>query len=137
MCESKSVSLPLGAHFILLRDKSLANEEEEEYMSKVPYFKATGSVIYLMVCTRPDLAYAISTLSRFMINPGPIHWEMLKWLLRYLRGTFNIGLVHKHHSDKVRLKGFMNSDYAGDRDNRKFTSSYVLNLCDSYISWKS
>ena len=73
MHESKSVSLPLGAHFILSREKSLANKEVEEYMSKVPYSNAIGSVMYLMVCTRLNLAYAVSTLSRFMTNPGPVH----------------------------------------------------------------
>ena len=137
MHESKLVSLPLGAHFILSRDKSPANEEEQEYMSKFPYSNAMGSVMYLMVCTRPNLARAISTLSRFMTNLGPIHWEALKQLLRYLRGTLNVGLMYKHHSDKVRLKGFTDSDYAGDRDNRKSTSSYALTLCNSCISWKS
>jgi len=106
-------------------------------MSRIPNSNAIGSMMYLMVCVRPNLAHVVSTLSRFVIKPSPNHWEALKWLLKYLRGTYNVGLVYKHYTDSVKLKGFTDSDYAGDRDNRKFTSSYVLNLCDSYISWKS
>ncbi|KAL0415516.1 UNVERIFIED_CONTAM: Retrovirus-related Pol polyprotein from transposon TNT 1-94 [Sesamum latifolium] len=55
----------------------------------VPYSNAIGSVMYLMVCTRPDIAYAVSCLSRYMSNAGPPHWEALKWLLRYLSGSAN------------------------------------------------
>ena len=121
MHDSKSVSVPLGNHFILSKDKSPANKEEEEYMNRIPYSNAIGSVMYLMVCTRPDLAYVVSTLSRFMTNPGPYHWEAVKWLLKYLRGTYNVGLIYRHKSNSVRLKGFTDSDYAGDRDNRKST----------------
>ncbi|KAL0413325.1 UNVERIFIED_CONTAM: Retrovirus-related Pol polyprotein from transposon TNT 1-94 [Sesamum radiatum] len=58
-------------------------------MEKVPYSNAIGSVMYLMVCTRPDIAYAVSCLSRYMSNAGPPHWEALKWLLRYLSGSAN------------------------------------------------
>ncbi|KAL0458952.1 UNVERIFIED_CONTAM: Retrovirus-related Pol polyprotein from transposon TNT 1-94 [Sesamum latifolium] len=52
-------------------------------MEKVPYSNAIGSIMFLMVCTRSDIAYAISCLSRYMTNAGPPHWEALKWLLRY------------------------------------------------------
>ena len=61
----------------------------------------------------------------------------MEWLLKYLRGTYNVGLIYRHKSNSVRLKGFTDSDYAGDRDNRKSTSSYVFTLCESCISWKS
>ena len=61
----------------------------------------------------------------------------LKRLLKYLRGIYNVGLVYKHHSDSVKLKGFTDSDYVGDRDNRKSMLSYMFTFCDSCISWKS
>jgi len=137
MHDCKPVSLPLASHFILSKEQSPANEEEKEYMNKIPYSNVIGSIMYLMVCTRPDLAHAVSTLSRFMSNPGPKHWEALKWLLRYLKGSSDIGLVYKHKTEGVKLKGFTDSDYAGDRDNRKSMSSYVFTLCDACISWKS
>ena len=51
-------------------------------MKNVPYSNAIGSVMYLMVSTRPDIAYSVSCLSRYMSDPGQPHWEALKWLLR-------------------------------------------------------
>ena len=53
--------------------------------------------MYAMVCTRPDLAYGVSIFSRFMHNPGKAHWEVVKWILRYLKGSPDLGLVFDHH----------------------------------------
>ncbi|KAL2243390.1 UNVERIFIED_CONTAM: Retrovirus-related Pol polyprotein from transposon TNT 1-94 [Sesamum indicum] len=106
-------------------------------MSKIPYSNVIGSIMFLMVCTRPDIAYAISCLSRYMSNPGPPHWEALKWLLRYLRGTDNIGINFSKFSDSVGLIGYVDSNYANERDSRKSTTSYIFTLWESCISWKS
>ncbi|KAL2233630.1 UNVERIFIED_CONTAM: Retrovirus-related Pol polyprotein from transposon TNT 1-94 [Sesamum indicum] len=106
-------------------------------MENVPYSNLIGSIMFLMVCTRPDVAYSISCLSRFMSNPGPPHWEALKWLLRYLRGSENIGIMFSKHSNDTRLVGYVDSNYANDRDSRKSTSSYVFTFYGSCISWKS
>jgi len=62
-------------------------------MSRVLYANAVGSLMYAMVYTRPDLAYVVSTVSQFMSNPEKQHWEAVKWVLRYLRGTARLGLV--------------------------------------------
>ena len=59
------------------------------YMSKVPYALAVGSLMYAMVCTRPDIAHAVGVVSRYMNNLGKEHWMAVKWILRYLRGTTN------------------------------------------------
>nr|GFA38705.1 retrovirus-related Pol polyprotein from transposon TNT 1-94 [Tanacetum cinerariifolium] len=61
-------------------------------MSKVSYANAVGSLMFLMVCTRPDIAYAVSIVSRYLANLGKNHWEAVKWILKYLRGTANVGL---------------------------------------------
>ena len=58
-----------------------------EYMSMVTYSSTVGSLMYAMVCTRPDIANAVGVVSRYMNNPGKEHWEAVKWILRYLRGT--------------------------------------------------
>jgi hypothetical protein len=58
-------------------------------MSKVPYSSAIGSLIYVMVYSCPDLSYAMSLVSRYMANPGKEHWNDVKWIFRYLRGTSN------------------------------------------------
>ncbi|KAL0304083.1 UNVERIFIED_CONTAM: Retrovirus-related Pol polyprotein from transposon TNT 1-94 [Sesamum radiatum] len=91
MINAKSSSVPLAPHFQLSKDQSPKSDSEKKLMEKVPYSNAIGSVMYLMVCTRPDIAYAVSCLSRYMSNAGPPHWEALKWLLRYLSGSANTG----------------------------------------------
>ena len=64
-----------------------------EYMEKFPYPNAVGSIMYSIVCTRPDLAYAISVLSRFMSKPGREHWLAMKWLLRYISSSTDVGIL--------------------------------------------
>lgn len=137
MHNSKSVSVPLASHFKLSKDQCPVNESDVKQMEKIPYANAVGSVMYTMVCTRPDVAHAISTLSRFMANPGLEHWTALKWLLRYLKGSAHLGLVFSACNDGVVLNGFVDSDFAGNIDNRKSTTSYVFTLCGTCISWKS
>jgi len=92
-----------------------------------------------MVCTRPDLTYAVNTVSRFMSNLGKQHWEAVKWVLRYLRGTARLDLVFQIlETGKPRLlQGYVDADYAGDLDQRKSTTSYVNTVAECVISWKA
>ncbi|GKA92497.1 hypothetical protein Tco_0814422 [Tanacetum coccineum] len=88
-----------------------------ERMSKVSYANAVGSLMYLTVCTRPDIAYAVSVVSRYLTNLGKNHWEAVKWILKYLWGTTNVGLVYgTNHGNHVDVTGFVDSDYAKDPD---------------------
>ena len=85
MCEkTKLVSTPLGPHFKLSTSQCPKTEEEQEYMSKVPYSNVVGSLMYVMVCTRPDISHAVGIVSRYMHNPGKEHWQVVKWILRYI-----------------------------------------------------
>ena len=105
-------------------------------MSHVPYASAIGSLMYAMICTRPDLAHAVSMVSRYMHNPGKDHWSAVKWIFRYLKGTSDIGLVF----DKTTTNdvvGFVDSDYGGDLDRRRSLSGYIFTLCNGAISWKA
>ena len=92
IAETRLVTTPLAGHF-KLSFKQYSQSPEEEEMSRVPYASVMGSLMYVMVCIRPDLAYAVSTVSQFMSNPRKQHWEAVKWVLRYLRGTARLGLV--------------------------------------------
>ena len=87
MNEAKLVSTPLGSHFKLSKEQSPKTEEERDHMSKVPYASTIVSLMYAMVCTRPYIAHAVGVVSRFMSRPGKQHWEVVKWILRYLRGS--------------------------------------------------
>ncbi|GJW74440.1 retrotransposon protein, putative, ty1-copia subclass [Tanacetum coccineum] len=95
----KSVKMPLGEHFKLSLKDCPVRDCDVEGMSKVPYANAVGRLMYLMVCTRPDKAYAVSVVSRYLANPGKNHWEAVKWILKYLRGTANVGLVYGTNRD--------------------------------------
>ena len=105
-------------------------------MEKVPCASAVGSLMYAMVCTRPDIAQAVGLVSRYMENPGKTHWEAVKYIFRYLRGTPDHGLVFGGRDRDFSLVGFCDSDYAGDRDRRKSTSSYVFTIDGTAISWR-
>ncbi|GAB2285911.1 hypothetical protein Dimus_039730 [Dionaea muscipula] len=137
MLNCKPVHIPLAAHFILSKAQSPKNESEKIKMESVPYLNAIGSVMYAMVSTRPDLSFSISLLSRFMSNPGCEHWTALKWLLRYLNSSVNIGLQFGKWTDSFDLVAYVDSDFAGDRDCRKSTTSYYVTLAGNCISWKS
>lgn len=138
MDSCKSVSTPLAAHFKLSSEHCPKTEEEIERMSNVPYSSAVGSLMYAMVCTRPDLAYAVSMVSRYMHNPGKVHWDAVKWIFRYLKGSSDLGLVFdRSKATSHDVVGFVDSDYGGDLDRRRSLSGYIFNLCSSAISWKS
>ena len=86
MQNAKAVSTPIAPHFKLSAAQCPSTDEETEYMSRVPYSIAVGSLMYAMICSRPDLAYAMSLVSRYMSNPGKEHWKSVQWIFRYLRG---------------------------------------------------
>ena len=135
MQNAKVVSTPLGVHFRLSKEQSPKTEEERAYMAKVPYASAIGSLMYVMVCTRPDIAQAVGAVSRYMNNPGKLHWEAVKWILRYLRGTTSKALCFKG-GDMV-LIGYVDADLAGNVDIRRNTIGYVYTLGGTAVSWGS
>ena len=74
MLDVKPMKTPLAAHFRLLADFSPQTDEEEKYMSHVPYTNAVGSIMYAMVCTRPDISHAVSVVSQYINRPAKDHW---------------------------------------------------------------
>ncbi|GJZ29608.1 retrovirus-related pol polyprotein from transposon TNT 1-94 [Tanacetum coccineum] len=134
----KSVQMPLGGHFKLSLKDCPVRDCDVERMSKVPYANAVGSLMYLMVCTRPDIAYAVSVVSRYLANPGKNHWEAVKWILKYLRGTANVGLVYgTDRGNHVDVTGFVDSDYAKDPDKGRSINGYTFLVQGCVVSWKA
>ena len=88
-----------------------------------------------MVCMRPDLAYAVGVVRRFLSNPGKDHWAAIKWIFTYIRGTSNVCLCFG--DGKTLLKGSTDADMAGDIDSRKSTSGYLMTFSGEAISWQS
>ena len=89
--------------------------------------------MYSMVCTRPDLAYAISLLSRLMSNPSREHWFAIKWFLRYISSLTNVGFLYKKNNEAITVEGFVGSDFAGDKDTRKSTVYFFI-VCENCVS---
>ena len=108
------------------------SEQDKEEMKKVPYDSAVGSLMYAMVCTRPDIAHAVGVVSRFLANPGKEHWMAVKWILRYLRGTSKVCLFFGN--GKPMLDGFTDADMAGDVDSRKSTSGYLMTFAGGAVA---
>jgi hypothetical protein len=120
-------------------DISPLPENAPEYVcspqQRVEYQRTIGSLMYIMLGTRGDIAYAVSVASRYLANPGPQHMKLARRILRYLKGTNGLSLTYKGHLQT--LKGFTDADWAGCRATRRSTAGYVFNLGSGAISWQS
>eukprot|EP00253_Pinus_taeda_P033941 PITA_33941 len=90
-----------------------------------------GSLMYL-VNTRPDICFAVNTMSQFMCEPRKVHWVAAKHILRYLQGTVDYGLDYRQ-GDGVMLAGYTDSDWAGCAFDRKSTSGFCFGLGSSSV----
>ena len=129
------MSTSLASHFRLSKNQSPQSEEDKDYMAKVPYASAIGSLMYAMVYTRPDIGHAVGVVSRFMSNPGKIHWEAVKWIFRYLQGTTEKCL--SFGKGEIKVQGYVDADYGGDVDHRKSTTGYIFTVGNTTVSWMS
>lgn len=135
MENSKRGLLPLRHGINLSKTLCPKTPEERERMSRIPYASAIGSLMYAMLCTRPDIAHAVSVTSRYQSNPGEEHWTAVKNILKYLRRTKDLCLVYG--GNELKLEGFTDSDFMTDVDDRKSTSGHVFVLNGGAIIWKS
>ena len=94
-----------------------------------------GSLMYLS-STRPDIMYAVSMISRYMEHPTEKHLNAARMILRYVRGTFDLGVFYKE-GDDLKMVGYTDSDYAGDIDDRKSTSRSIFMMSSGAICWSS
>ena len=120
----KPVSVPLVSHFRLCSSLCPSTKEENEYMSRIPYANAIGSLMYAMVSTRLDISHVVVVVSGYMENPGKEHWATVKWVLRYLRGTSDYCITY--NSGHELVCGYVDSNFAGDLDKMRSTSGYVF-----------
>jgi hypothetical protein len=102
------------------------SDDDFEYMSKVPYSSVVGSLMYAMVHSQSDLSHAMSIVSRYMSNPGKEHWEVVRLIFIYLRGSSSACLCFDKSRDG--LVDYVDSDYAGGLDRRMSLSSYVFTV---------
>ena len=135
MKNSKPVSTPLASHFKLSKRLCPSIEKEKGEMSVIPYSSAVGTLMYAMVCTSPDISHAVTIVSRFLANPSKAHYEVVKWIFKYLRDTSKVCLIFG--GSKPSLEGYTDSDMAGGLDCKKSTSRYLFTFAGGAISWQS
>lgn len=130
MEDSNAVKNPIVPGTKLRKDEGGVTVDETLYKQVV------GSLMYLTV-TRPDMMFGVSLISRFMARPTMAHWLATKRILRYLKGTINLGIFYRKQEYNLKLVAFTDSDYAGDLDDRRSTSGFVFKLGARAISWAS
>ena len=118
----------------LSKSQSPSKIEDITKMKNVPYREAVGSLMYAAMGTRPDIAFATSTVAQFSDNPGWAHWEAVKRIYRYLKGTKD--LVLTYGGDKRGLEGYVDADGAS-QEHRRAISGYVFMVDGGAVSWSS
>ena len=134
LVDVKPYSSPMISGLIYTKNDSPSTPEEVAQMKNTPYQEAIGSLMYIAVATRPDIAFAVSALSQFLSNPGKAHWEAVKWVFHYLSGTKTLNLTYsgKQHS----LEGFTDADGA-TQEHRHTMSGYAFLIDGGAVSWSS
>ena len=110
MNDSKKGFIPMSHGVTLSKTQCVSLPDEQERMSRVPYALAIGSIMYAMLCTCPDILYALSVTSRYQSNPGDGHWVAVKNILKYFRRTKDMFLIYGG-SEELVVKGYTDASF--------------------------
>ncbi|PHU19972.1 Retrovirus-related Pol polyprotein from transposon TNT 1-94 [Capsicum chinense] len=135
MKNAKPVSTPLEAHFKLSATLFSKIDDEHNYMSRVPYFSAVESLMYAIVYFRSNLSYNVSSVRRYIENPGKEHLKAVQQILRYLHGSADVCLQFGRNKNGVIQ--YVDSDFAGDHDKRRSLTGYVFTISGCAITWEA
>ena len=137
MTKCRPVSTPTFQNVVYSKAQCPKNDAELKAMKEIPYLQALGSLIYLATCTRRDISYAVSELSKYASNTGETHWEGIKRVMMYLRGTSSFGISYGHTPTAANLVGYADASYARCVDTRssRYGGIYLLN--GGPVEWKS
>ncbi|XP_045790924.1 secreted RxLR effector protein 161-like [Trifolium pratense] len=105
-------------------------------MNEIPYASVIGSIMYAMLCTRPDVSYALSATSRYQSDPDESHWIAVKNILKYLRRTKDSFLIFGN-MEELAVVGYTDASFQTDKDDFRSQSGYVFCLNGGAVSWKS
>ena len=132
MEECKPLATPLDVKATLVKPSQEELEEFSQEMDGVPYKAAVGSLMYAMVATRPNHAFAVSVVNQFMASSAPLHLMVIKRIMRYLKGTLDVKLFLG--STNMSLHGYCDADWGSDLTTHKSTTGYVFFVGDGTIS---
>lgn len=130
LADCNPTKFPMDPKEIITKDESGKGVNSTEFKSLV------GGLRYL-VHTRPDIAYSVGIVSRYMERPTVLHLNAVKRILRYIKGTLEFGLVYSKDGGNNMLSGYSDSDHAGNTDDRKSTGGMAFYLNESLVTWVS
>lgn len=133
MEEAHAVAIPADFH----QELSLQNVDKKEEAINVPYKEAVGSLLYLAMVTRPDIAYAVHAVSQYAESPQKIHWNAVKRIMKYIKGTVNHGILFPKGDQMLSITAYSDADFAGDKTTRKSTSGTIIKVGDAPVVWSS
>ena len=136
MQDCNPTNLPASPEIRLTKEMEATTKDDIEFMKDKNYRGLVGSLLYCNL-TRPDICYQLKEISKFLDRPGPKHYAYCKYLLRYLKGTKQLGIRFSGNKEPLILKGYVDADYAGDLDSRRSTTGMIFLLQNSPIVWKS
>lgn len=138
MNDAKEQSIPIDPTVRYSKTMGPTTFEEKEEMKKKPYNELLGCLQFVVNLTRPDIAFSVNMLSRFKSNPGEAHWITAKKILRYLKKTADLGIIYRSLLSKDdSIIAYSDADWAGDQDDRKSTSAYIMMYGSGPITWTS
>lgn len=110
--------------------------DQNNLVGKIPFQEAVGSLLHLTQGTRPDIAFAVNDVSRFNGNHSNEHWQAVKRIFRYLKGTTDHKLIYQVNGNP-NMHAFSDADWGSEVDDRRSCSGYVLKMSNAAISWAS
>jgi len=129
MSNAAIISTPANPHVHLT---TLPADHTVDSINQERYQSAVGSLMYAMIGTRPDISFAVSAVSQYSTNPGPMHWTAVRRIFRYLSGTRTLGV----HYGGGYCGGYTDADW-GSGDDRKSIGGYVFMVNGAAVSWAS
>ena len=133
LTNSAPVATPMVTGATFSTSDSPSTPMQVACMHEIPYTEAIGSVLWPVIVSHPDAAFAVSTLSQFIQNPGPAHWEAFKRVIVFLGSTKDLWLTFSRRS-KLATEGFCDADWGGQKHHHSI-SSYSFHMGAGAISW--
>jgi transposase InsO family protein len=137
MSGCNGVSTPKVTGLKLTKADAPQTDAEKLEMKAVPYQSAVGALMYAMLGTRPDIAYAITALSQFNSCYGRVHWEAVKRVMRYLKSTLDHGITYGGARASTTLSGYCDADWAANIDDRRSVTGYSFMIGGGAVSWQA
>jgi hypothetical protein len=132
--DAKPLSTLMDTQVHLSSEQAPSTPADFTMMRNVPYREAVGTLNWAMLATRPDIAFAVATVACFGANPGPMHWEAVKRIFRYLASTRDLWL--SYGETRRALEGYADADGSMAED-RRAISGYAFLIDGGAVSWLS